>query len=95
MFLIYKKKRYLSQRNKKNIKKKKTLKKRKQENKTKTMIIKEHEIKGWRNEIRNKNFNKILLKAYNKGIKTIIVKDDDYVDKKYNVHNQIKKRKLI
>ena len=71
--------------------KRKTLK---QANKNTVMTIKDHEIKGWRNATREANFNKLLLKAHRKGIKTIIVKDDEYADKKYNVLNQIKKRKL-
>ena len=58
------------------------------------MTIKDHGIKGWRDSIRELNFNKLLLKAHRKGIKTIIVQDDEYADKKYNVLNQIKKRKL-
>ena len=66
----------------------------KQVNKNTVMTIKDHEIKGWRNATREANFNKLLLKAHRKGIKTIIVKDDEYADKKYNVLNQIKKRKL-
>ena len=68
----------------------------KQGNKNTVMTIKDHEItsKGWRNTTREANFNKLLLKAHRKGIKTIIVKDDEYADKKYNVLNQIKKRKL-
>lgn len=41
------------------------------------MTIKDHEIKGWRNATREANFNKVLLKAHRKGIKTIIVKDDE------------------
>ena len=71
--------------------KRKTLK---QANKNTVMTIKYHEIKGWRDATREVNFNKLLLKAQRKGIKTIIVKDDEYADKKYNVLNQIKKRKL-
>ena len=66
----------------------------KQDNKNTVMTIKYHDIKGWRNATREANFNKLLLKAHRKGIKTIIVKDDEYADKKYNVLNQIKKRKL-
>ena len=66
----------------------------KQGNKNTVMIIKYHEINGWRDATREANFNKLLLKAHRKGIKTIIVKDDEYADKKYNVSNQIKKRKL-
>ena len=66
----------------------------KQGNKNTVMTIKDHEIKGWRNATREANFNKLLLKAHRKGIKTIVVKDDEYADKKYNVLNQIKKRKL-
>ena len=67
----------------------------KQGNKNTVMTIKDHEIKGWRNTTREANFNKLLLKAHRKGIKTIVVKDDEYADKKYNVLNQIKKRKLL
>lgn len=63
-------------------------------NKKNIMKIKYHEIKGWRDATREANFNKLLLKAHRKGIKTIIVQDDEYADKKYNVSNQIKKRKL-
>ena len=59
------------------------------------MVIKDHEIKGWRDAIKKKNFNKILVKAHRRGIKTVIVKDDEYADKKYNVPNEIKKRKLL
>lgn len=66
----------------------------KQGNKNTVMTIKDHEIKGWRNATREANFNKLLLKAHRKGIKTIVVKDDEYADKKYNVLNQIKKRNL-
>ena len=75
---------------KRNVKRKTT----KRSNKNTVMIIKDHEIKGWRNTTKQENFNKLLLKAHRKGIKTIIVKDDEYADKKYNVSNQIKKRKL-
>ena len=77
--------------------KRKTQKRKPQKSKTQknVMIIKDHEIKGWRNKIREKNFNKILLRAYKKGIKTVIVKDDEYADKKYNVKNQLIRRKLI
>jgi len=77
-----------SKRLRKTNKKKITLK-----NKKKIMIVKDHEIKGWRQNTKNKNFQKILLKANRLGIKTIIVKDDEYADKKYNVKNQIKKLK--
>ena len=63
-------------------------------NKKNIMKIKYHEIKCWRDATREANFNKLLLKAHRKGIKTIIVQDDEYADKKYNVSNQIKKRKL-
>ena len=82
-------------RNKRSLRKKQTLKRKKQEDKSKVMVIKDHEIKGWRDAIKKKNFNKILVKAYRRGIKTIIVKDDEYADKKYNVPNEMKKRKLL
>ena len=82
-------------RNKRSLRKKQTLKRKKQEDKPKVMVIKDHEIKGWRDAIKKKNFNKILVKAHRRGIKTIIVKDDEYADKKYNVTNEIKKRKLV
>ena len=82
-------------RKKRSLRKKQTLKRKKQEDKPKVMVIKDHEIKGWRDAIKKKNFNKILVKAYRRGIKTIIVKDDEYADKKYNVPNEMKKRKLL
>ena len=82
-------------RNKRSLRKKQTLKRKKQEDKPKVMVIKDHEIKGWRDAIKKKNFNKILVKAHRRGIKTVIVKDDEYADKKYNVPNEIKKRKLF
>ena len=82
-------------RNKRSLRKKQTLKRKKQEDKSKVMVIKDHEIKGWRDAIKKKNFNKILVKAHRRGIKTIIVKDDEYADKKYNVPNEMKKRKLL
>ena len=77
-----------SKRLRSKFKKKTTLK-----NNKKVMIVKDHEIKGWRQNTRNNNFKKILLKANRLGFKTIIVKDDEYADKKYNVKNQIKKLK--
>ena len=82
-------------RKKRSLRKKQTLKRKKQEDKPKVMVIKDHEIKGWRDAIKKKNFNKILVKAHRRGIKTVIVKDDEYADKKYNVSNEIKKRKLL
>ena len=82
-------------RKKRSLRKKQTLKRKKQEDKPKVMVIKDHEIKGWRDAIKKKNFNKILVKAHRRGIKTIIVKDDEYADKKYNVPNEMKKRKLL
>ena len=94
-FFTTRKKRLLSRFHNPERIKKQTLKRKKQENKTKVMVIKDHEIKGWRDVIRTKNFNKILIKAHRRGIKTIIVKDDEYADKKYNVPNQMKKRKLL
>ena len=82
---------------KRKTQKRKPQKRKPQKSKTQknVMIIKDHEIKGWRNKIREKNFNKILLRAYKKGIKTVIVKDDEYADKKYNVKNELIRRKLI
>jgi hypothetical protein len=85
------KKRQSLRRSKKGGTKRKTVKR---DNKNTVMTIKDHEIKGWRDSIRELNFNKLLLKAHRKGIRTIIVQDDEYADKKYNVLNQIKKRKL-
>ena len=85
------KKRQSLRRFKKGGTKRKTVKRN---NKSTVMTIKDHEIKGWRNTTRELNFNKLLLKAHRKGITTIIVQDDEYADKKYNVLNQIKKRKL-
>ena len=79
-------------RKKRSLRKKQTLKRKKQENKNKVMIINDHEIKGWRDAIKKKNFDKMIVKAHRRGIKTIIVKDDEYADKKYNVPNEINKR---
>ena len=80
----------------------KTSKKKKQKKiksiKKKQTILKidDSDIKGFRDEIREKNFNKILLKAYKKEIKTIIVTNYEYrTPKRYNVKNEIKKRKLL
>lgn len=96
-FLFTRKKRSLRKRRRRDpeLVKKETLKRKKQEDKTKVMIIKDYEIKGWRDTVKKKNFNKILVKAHRRGIKTLIVKDYDYADKKYNVSNEIKKRKLL
>tara|TARA_B100001093_G_scaffold505670_1_gene563383 strand:+ start:11013 stop:11417 length:405 start_codon:yes stop_codon:yes gene_type:complete len=76
-------------------KRKEKTKKRGHKNKKMVMTIKYHKIKGWRDSTKEANFNKLLVKAYLKGIKTIIVQDDEYADKRYNVLNQIKKRKLL
>ena len=76
-------------------KRKEKTKKRGHKNKKMVMTIKYHKIKGWRDSTKEANFNKLLVKAYLKGIKTIIVQDDEYADKRYNGLNQIKKRKLL
>lgn len=76
-------------------KRKEKTKKRGHKNKKMVTTIKYHKIKGWRDSTKEANFNKLLVKAYLKGIKTIIVQDDEYADKRYNVLNQIKKRKLL
>lgn len=52
-------------------------------------------IKGFRQKTYEKNFNALLLKLYRKGAKTLIITDDEYADKKYNIKNQVKKRGLV
>ena len=73
--------------------KKNRLKRRKQEDKTKIMIL--NDIPGWRKEVREKNFNKILVKALRRGMKTIIVQDYEWGPIKYNILKEVKKRKLL
>lgn len=52
-------------------------------------------VKGFRQKTYEKNFNALLLKLYRKGAKTLIITDDEYADKKYNIKNQVKKRGLV
>ena len=54
-----------------------------------------NDIPGWRDEVREKNFNKILVKAWRRGMKTIIVKDYELGASTYNVLKEVKKRKLL
>lgn len=60
------------------------------------ITIDESYIKGWRPEIREKNFNKLLLKYHKMGIKTLIVLQYEYVNpKRYNIQNELERRKLL
>ena len=58
------------------------------------MIIDSNNL-GWRNEVRTKNLNKALIKAYNKGYKMLICDNFPEYNDKYIINTEIKKRKLI
>ena len=48
------------------------------------------------NTIKKKNFNKLLLKYHKMGIKTLIVLQYEYVNpKRYNIKNELERRKLL